>query len=662
MEESKKFLNKKKLTCSSCDRPIKFVFIFLILYLYTLIKAFQEYEPIRLSDRTIESLYFKGKKVFKISYDDLEKKKNNFNKISLDGGGNPIKSELEPNNLKKTNITNEILDSEKNEENPEENNLYKAISFYSIYQDERKIKKNHEFEKKFFPKNLIFEFEKINSYDYLGKYLYNEVINDNINFYFENNIFEFNLKNQYGNKTKLKINYFDLEAVVENNVLSNNQAFKFWEELIKYNTKKFDVEFSRKNIFTLTKYLFSFTYQKFFSEKKNQYNNFYNNNPNDIYKSTDDHQNEDFSDDFYIFNFLPAKSTGCWIFAAIIFVVNYNILNIINNKERSSPTLNLLLLLFSLFMTEHFYYMKIYFTSNIFLIQFTYCLKFFISSIIILLGYIPDDYDIFAEFPKSTNTTQFILQISNLLICTGLIGIFSFFRYNYLVNYTFFYYCLLQIPYLISINFHNNIPIIFQPFRYFLILILGFVNFFIINFGKNNFYYTNSTTNPIHQEIKPDSFYVVGDLFSLFCFSYFFDYLFIQSNKISVLFQENEQGTINKEKLNEKITKIIKNYKELIREFDYDDALWLISFKIGFIFQYVGLKFHKYLIYYFSYYYFRMILGVYGRLFNIRCLRLTYSFLVLIFLITNFIMSSKTDSKLFHVKEFNFLIFIFYRR
>jgi len=163
-------------------------------------------------------------------------------------------------------------------------------------------------------------------------------------------------------------------------------------------------------------------------------------------------------------------------------------------------------------------------------------------------------------------------------------------------------------------------------------------------------YYTNKPNNQLNADLNVDSFYVIADLFTIFSISYSFDYLFIQSNKISILFQESENGGyINKDKLNEKITKIIKNYKELIRKFEMEDCVWFICFNIGLFMQFTGLKFHKYLIYYFSYYFFRMILVVYGRIFTIKCLKLTYSVLIFIFLITNFVMSSKVDNKLFEV-------------
>lgn len=687
MEENEKKLVIHLRNPSFINRFGKIIVISFVVYIYTLVNSLQDIEPLKLSDRVIESLYFKGKKVFKIVYDDLEKKSNEKNIDHLGSESDlSVYYTIDKMSIKNNtqyykqnqNVKNYYFTLNEDENTSTNKYLFKAIPLSTfqnkmVERDLEDIQPNQANDNKSVEdKNVIFDFDTINSYDFLGKDLYSEVINENINYFYNDtnenyNLFEFNLKTLYGNRTSLNVNNWDLEKLVQNNILSNNQAYEFWEELVRINKQKFAENFVKKSFSSLTKYFFQF-FEKFYKDNKiRTINNPYRynsiNDPDLIaysYSSFNNEDKQDENNDVYIFNILPTKSTGWWIFASLVFIINYNILNIYNNKDKSYPLLNLGLSFFCLLMAEHFYAWKIYLTANLYLIQFIYSFKCFLFSVLLFLGYRTEDFDIFSEFPKASDTTQIILQTGSLCICTFVLGIFTFYRYNYIINYVFFYYCLLQIPYILSINFHNVIPVIFQPFRYFLNILLGFINLILIHFGRNRIYHTNNPSNKLSEDLPLDSFYIIGDLFTIFCFSYIFDYLFIQSNRISVLFQESEHGGyINKNKLNEKITKIIKNYKELIREFELDDSLWIFCFKIGFFLQYIGLKFHKYIIYYFSYYYFRMVLGVYGRIFTVKCLKFTYSVLIFILLITNFIMSSKVDNKLFEVSNLLIVFHLF---
>lgn len=687
MEEKNKFSLRKFTNSSLIKRLSKVFIISFIMYIYSLVNAFQEVDPTQLSDRIVESLYFKGKKIYKISYDDLEKrytKEQEKLKIKTDEEYKRYKNgtqiSLENYNL---NQQQKLLffsaEVEAAGSAAHKRDLFKARTFYFESKYINKATTQEEASNNFFNKtnseknifknyDLIFDFGSINSHESIAADLFKEVIEEKLNALNStekeknNFLFNFNLQSLYGNSTKLKLRSWDLVKLVENNILSNEQAYRFWFELIKINKLNLNPDFVKKSFSYITKTFYSLFLEKFYRENRIKethtyaYSSINDEDPNDInfkgFKFSDLFS-DDANNDVYIFNIFPTKSTACWIFASIMFIINYNVINYYNAKEKLSPVINFALLIFSLIMTENFYAWKIYLTSNIFLIQFIYSLKYFIFSLLNLVGYQADDFDIFSDFPKNNDSTQIILQSGTLSICTAVLGIFSFYRYNYIINYVFFYYCLLQLPAMFSVNFYNMVPVIFQPFRYFLILSLGLINFLIINNGKNKILNTNNPSNKLNIELNVDSYYVIGDLFTIFCFSYSFDYMFIQSNKISILFQESEHGGyINKDKLNEKITKIIKNYKELIREFEIEDCVWFICFNIGFFMQYTGLKFHKYLIYYFSYYFFRMVLGVYGRIFTIKCLKMTYSILIFIFLITNFMMSSKVDIKLFEVNYY----------
>ncbi len=709
MEERKKTSFWKFTNSLLIKRLTKILIISFTLYIYSLVNAFQEVDPTQLSDRIVESLYFKGKKIYKISYDDLdnqntnEKEKQKINTNSADEqnkDNNRTQSGFDNNNNNNFNNLNYqkplFFSIEEGEEAlasaANKRDLYKARPFYfesktqinkskitlkeensnNLNNNQRKTEMSQSLLNNY-NYNLIFDFGSINSHESIGEDLFREVMEEKLSavessstIEDKNNfLFDFNLKSLYGNSTKLKLNSWDLAKLVKSNVLSNEQAYKFWLELVKINKINLNPDFIKKSFSYITKTFYSLFLEKFYRENRIENPNPYAyNSINDEDQNLNGYRFSDFfsdnGNDFYIFNILPTKSTGCWIFASIMFIINFNVIKFYNTQEKSSPVINFALMAFSLIMTEHFYAWKIYFTSNIFFIQFIFSLKFFLFSILDLIGYQVEDFDIFADFPKNNDSTEIILQTGTLFVCTSVLGIFSIYRYNYIVNYFFFYYCLLQLPAIVSVNFYNIAPVIFQPFRYFLILCLGFANFLVINYGKNKRYNTNNPKNQLDVELNVDSLYVIGDLFTIFCFSYSFDYMFIQSNKISILFQESEHGGyINKDKLNEKITMIIKNYKELIREFEIEDCIWFICFSIGLFLQFTGLKYNKYLIYYFSYYFFRMVLGVYGRIFTIKCLKITYSVLIFIFILTNFMISSKEDKNLFEVIRF-ILFYLFY--
>jgi hypothetical protein len=213
-----------------------------------------------------------------------------------------------------------------------------------------------------------------------------------------------------------------------------------------------------------------------------------------------------------------------------------------------------------------------------------------------------------------------------------------------------FYYFILQCPYIFIRNYDNLIPSIFQPFRYVFIILTGLINFFITNFGKNKNYYLNSNYNSIYNDLENDSIYIISDLYTFFSLTYLFDFLFIQENKISSLLKEIENACkINKIEIDKNLELLSKSYIDKEKEFSLENSLWIIIFLFGIFLQFTGLRFHKYILFYLSYYYFVMILWVFGRVFKPIYLKLVYSILISIWVIFNFLIKLKTDMKLFKV-------------
>ena len=269
---------------------------------------------------------------------------------------------------------------------------------------------------------------------------------------------------------------------------------------------------------------------------------------------------------------------------------------------------------FTLYITENFYSSKYYLSSTITFFLFICTMKFFMDSLFHKMGFAHEDYNIFGNFPKTKNQTQFFLKLITLTIGTLIVGIFSFTKFQHFYNYVVFYTCLTQIMNLVSIFLQYEVPTIFQPFKHCVMITCGFMNFIILNFH-------NPEKFSIKYKNKIDSFYLVGDIYTFICFTFLYDYLFTQSNNISNLFYER---TLDNEKINSQISNIMKDYREMVKEFNEEDLLWLLAFSIGMLFQYVGIISGKYLVFYFSFYYFKIIFSIFGRIYNVKYLRVVF--------------------------------------
>lgn len=430
--------------------------------------------------------------------------------------------------------------------------------------------------------------------------LTDEVISELINAkYDERKIFELSLKLLYGNSTLFNFNIEDLEKLIKYNYITDGQAILLWETLTILKTDRL------KNLSI---------------QRGNEVDN-----------------------EIYVFNIIPIKSIGMFILSSGLFLIGYNILISFNAKDRdkASYIANLGVISFSLYASENFFIWKYFLASTIIFLLFLCGLKYFIYSIYSKLGFTLEDYNILDNYAKTKCSSQFLLKFLLLSLGTITVGVFSFTKYPHLYFYLFFYICLTQILNLISVFFQYEVAAIFQPFRHFLMICIGILNFLIINFHNNNFWFNNYSSYK-----KPDSFYFVSDIYTYICFSFFFDFLFTQANNISNLFYEK---ALDNERINSQISSIIKENTEMNREFTSDDNLWIGVFALGIFFQYVGLKNSKYIVFYFSFYYFKIVFSIFGRIYNIKCLRFVYNSLLFLFLITNYLISYKTDEGFFDV-------------
>jgi hypothetical protein len=103
------------------------------------------------------------------------------------------------------------------------------------------------------------------------------------------------------------------------------------------------------------------------------------------------------------------------------------------------------------------------------------------------------------------------------------------------------------------------------------------------------------------------------------------------------------------EETTQKIQTILKEKKDHSKNFSLQDFPWLIVFFFGFLFISVGLYFSNLITFYFSIYFFEMIMKVYGRIYKVKVLRITYILLFTFLLIANQIMYTKNDNILYEV-------------
>lgn len=428
------------------------------------------------------------------------------------------------------------------------------------------------------------------------------VLNDNSDQ--DKSEFSKNLYSLYGNRTIFLMELLDLERLVNSSVLTDGQAVMFWESLLQIKTDRL-------------KYIFG--------------------------KS----QNE-LDTEYYLFNCIPLKAIGFILLTCVGLLFMHKIqINFLKN----SFILTFFLLLLTYYIVEYLYLWKYYLSSSIMFIQLGFSFKYFTDSIFYSLGFNKEDYDILMNISKTRSLIQFILKSIVLFLITFGVGFFCF-KFPYFLNYILFYICFIQLVYLISFYLQYEVSSIFQPLKHFMLILVGILNFIFTKFHKkiNKFHFSYSNTNTLSNE-KVDSFYLVSEIFSFICISYFYDYLFTQANSISHLFNEKN---FENEEMNLKISSIVKNYKEQQKCFTLDDSLWIIVFICVLGFGWLGLFNNNYLNFYFSLHLMKMVLKVFGRLFKVKILRIINCILIFLLVLENQIISSKNDSNLFELLGFTF--------
>jgi hypothetical protein len=523
---------------------IRFFSITLILWLCA--KAIPDYiESPLISDKLIESVYYGGRKVNKISYEDIKKQN-----IS----SNDDESSLEQIDSSEFNLIH---------------NYYSNYFNQVIFGDEQEIRDDLYIKEQ--TKNNQSK-ENSNEKDFPID---------------EKSIFSKNLYTLYGNKTIFRMNLIDLESLVKSAILTDGQAVIFWETLLQMKTDRAKIIYGK--------------------------------------------QINEVDSEFYLFNIIALKTCITFMLTLLLFLTIHKLqANFIKNFF----FYNLISTLITIYLLDLLYSWKYYTSSSLLFLQLAFCVKYLYDSFICNFGFNKEDYDIFANLNSTKTISQFILKLVVSIYSVFVIGYLAFIKYPFFFNYILFYVCCIQLLYLISYYLQYEAAGIFQPFKHFMLIITGLINFILTNFHRKLSQFSN-------EKAQNDSFYIVSETFSFVCISYLYEYLFTQKYKIGEFFYEKDSES---EDFKKRITAANDKYQEHSKHFTLtDDCLWLFLFLIILLFIVIGIFQGKYLIFIFSLHYFKVSIKAFGSLFKIRTMRIALISHVFIFLISNHMISLKTD-------------------
>jgi len=538
-----------------------------------------------ISDKLIESVYYGGKKVNKITYEDLKNRNNTEAAGGMDSEINIIENYYS-NYIHQMNsmIQNQSEDLEIENVNllRDQDKVYKytdsGLKGDSVYSDYYK--------------------NKINT----GKSNFNGVNNSGSRppgFRSETEEkmqFSKNLYMLYGNKTIFNMDLNDLEKTVHSAIMTDGQAVIFWESLLQMKTDR----------------------AKIISGKL---------------------QNE-LDTEYYLFNILGIKSISLVILTLLIFIVTHKIqVHAIKNFF----VYNLISTCLTFYIMDNLYLWRYYVSCSIMFVQFGLCVKYILYSFVSNIGYNSEDYDIFSNFHKTRTVTQFLLKFNISTVTTFIIGVLALTKYKFFFNYILFYICLIHFMYMVSFFLQNEVPFIFQPLKHLIFVLVGVVNFLLSNFHRRISKSSNYSSNGVKE--NNDSFYIVSETFSFICISYLFEYLNAQVKGKLEYQIEKEAET---DECAKKISSLTNTLKEHEKNFKIsEDAPWLIVFSFGIILSLVGVIKGRYLTFLFSLQYFKIVFKVFGNIFKVKLLRCAIGLMLLILILGNQLVSNKKDTALF---------------
>lgn len=483
-----------------------------------------------ISDKLIESIYYQGKTIRSLKYEDL-KMRGDLNKISQDS---LINLSIEEE------ITSKKISQNENSRPPDYSN--------AVILDLNSEKKS----------NTTFTISNLNR-----------------------------LYSLFSTKSMLNLQVTDLEYFVNSSILTYREAIMFWESLIEIQKLKY--------------------------EKK----------LNDLSGSL--------NPEIYLLKLFPLKSLLCLV---VVILITEIILII----AKLNFLICFICTIFSYYLLEFLYNNEYYNISSISLGNIGYCFLQIFYKILKHYGLNEEDYDIILH-DNIKNTVQFTLKLIILFVLSIIFGLFTFLKYGSFMNYLVFYFGIVKILILTTSHLSSSVSNIFQPFFNLVIVFVGLFNFIFTNFhykikrfnkeGITTFSYTSNNF---------DNFYLVSQGFSLFAFTYLYEFLFTHSSNISNYLIEKYTNVQNFSKNFEKLK---LEYREQFKYFSLNDSMWLIVFSFGIIIIFTAVYNNQYFTFLVGLYYLQITLIVFNKVFKFHVVGTVFSFFIFFTLLMNEMMCNR---------------------
>jgi len=285
------------------------------------------------------------------------------------------------------------------------------------------------------------------------------------------------------------------------------------------------------------------------------------------------------------------------------------------------------------------------------------CVEFFFQ---LVFNYTQRQVDIFTI--KITRIEEIEIEFPVKGFISLLLVIFLFiytFYFPHFINYMVFYSIIVLFIYINSLFLSHFVEDRYQPFKRFLFIMAGVINFVISKFHNNIVRFPKSE----YEVMNYESFQMVSDLFTVTCLSFTPSYLLFQMAEI---FEKKEYMTNNQTKSKNEIFMDniedekredsnyrvrFKNYNDKLVNFTIDNVEWigLFIFELGLL--YVSLLQRNYIIFYFGIFYLLINTHIFSLKYSSQVSRVLYGYSIFVCLILNQVMSTKTDNYLFKVNN-----------
>ena len=216
------------------------------------------------------------------------------------------------------------------------------------------------------------------------------------------------------------------------------------------------------------------------------------------------------------------------------FLLVFFFIKLTFKKKKSFFLLYSLFLVISYKLMKYLYQNEYYLASNLIYILFMYSNKKVIDSIYLLLKFKRKDFEIFSTDLSAINSRQLFLKLIILFYLTFLSAIFSILLFTSWLNYIIYFLCILNILSFLGNIFDQIAYYGVKPIKNIIIFIAGIINlllsklflkYYIFSKGNNEMYINKNNLKDNIVYMNLDSFYLIYDLFSVYCLNYIKGYL-----------------------------------------------------------------------------------------------------------------------------------------